>query len=794
MKPGTRRVGTQRVRLIVIHGIGSQKAGATAARWADAIVRFARAAGHGTEVTTATLTDDPARVTVRLTPAADARDTAPPTSEIEIEEAYWAESFPEPTVGRVLRFLLTVAPVLAITQSILVWRARAQLWPAGTTTPVAPPPPDTTAQEGTAPPDTEATPGFDAPAPEGTAPPDTTAAVVTSRRPTIRATVQATGHTFALVGPLALGVLALGLAAPVIAVLLLVLLVASSLPIPALRRTVGKALGFLSTSIGDAYLFVADPVNRAAMERRLAARLEEKSSVPPSRTVLLAHSQGAALAYRSLSGVPLSKRPAAFVTVGSGVGRLHEVGLLQTLPWYLTPLFIAIVATATTGLAWGRWGVTLPLLAVSLGLSVLAWWICIRWLDSPRTDKGEQAREEERKNRGEELLEPIEGMSWLDIWASFDLVPNGRTAADTNTRSYQLARVAGEQSIVRDHVRYDLDWDQTMPLVFTRLLDPSGLARVPYVGVRPPAKPNERSREQRIPLAVRDWIGLALRAVPLGASGWAIAESHSELFRIGHWLQTAPPGWLDSTVDTVLVPLRAFSDFLEATWVRAPRPQELLAVIALLVLGLAGSVLTRRVLTFFQRRETTQWLLGGGLRSPDGAPRWGDEDPASRLGRARWPLALVAVAVAAAVVPVFLLWAGDHLDRADERRMDWTQAQTVEAYLTAVAEDDMHALCEITTADVTARPFGVSGSPDPCDSDEPDALDALRTCEDGRKAVAALDEDAFTFTGPEAVEVIWNPEDAATCKNRDHWLALPTQVAFEQGRWQITGVTDQPEE
>lgn len=728
------------VRVIVVHGIGSQKAGATAARWADALVRFGRAAGYRPEVSTATL-GDPAAVTVELTFPADAPASGAPTVVFAIEEAYWAESFPEPSIGRVLRFLATVAPVLAITQSILIWRARRELWPAG------------------------------------------------------RPALQAVGHITAQVAPLAVGILTLGLAAPVIAVLLLLLFVGASLPIPAIRRTVGKTLGWLTTSIGDAYLFVADPVNRAAMESRLAARLEATSAIPPSRTVVLAHSQGAALAYRALARVPVGERPSALVTVGSGVGRLQEVRLLQTLPWYLTPLFVAIVATATVGLAWGQWAVTLPLLAVSLGLTLLTWRLCIRWLDSPRKDLDAQGKAAARKRtQGEELLEPIDGVSWLDIWASFDPVPNGRSARDEGNTGYQLARVAGEQSLVRDHVRYDLDWDQTMPLVFQRLIDPTVQERVPYVGVRTAGVRDGRTREQRIPLATRDWIGLALRTAPMVASVWAIVASRNELFSLGHWLRTVPPDFLGSSVDAVVLPLRAFSDFLEATWVRAPRPQELLAVIALLAVGLVGSVLTRRVLTFFQRRETTQWLDGGGLRSPDGAPRWGDKESRSLVGRARWPLALAVVATVAAVVPVFLLWAGERIDWADETRLEWTRAQTVEAYLTAVAEDDVHAVCEITTADVTARSFGVPGSPDPCDSGEKDALDVLRTCADGRKAVGALDEDAFTITPTGGVDVIWDPEIAGACKNREHWLALPTQVAFEQGRWQITGVTDQPKE
>lgn len=722
------QAGTQRVRLIVVHGIGSQKIGSTAARWADAVVGFARAAGHRTKVSTANLTSSPATVTVLLTPPADREDTAPPTSEIQLEEAFWADSFPEPSLGRVLRFLLTVAPVLAITQSILVWRSREKLWPGGGRTP--------------------------------------------------RVAV----HIATLVGPLALGVLVLGLAAPLIAVLLLLVLIASSLPIPTVRRTVGKLLGFLSTTIGDAYLFVADPVNRAAMERRLADRLGAPSDVPPSRTVVLAHSQGAALAYRALGSLPRARRPAALVTVGSGVGRLQEVGLLRSVPWYLTPLFVSVVATGAGGLAWGG-GVWTPLLlAVSAGLALLAWWRCASWLDTlPVGLEGAAREKERRRTRGEALLEPIEGMSWLDIWASFDLVPNGRTAEDDGDASYQPAQVAGEQSVVRDHVRYHRDWEQTMPLVFSRMLDPSGPDPVPYVGVRPATPVAGGPGERRRPLAARDRVGLALRAVPLAAVAVVLGTQWRGLFGMGHWLRTVPPDFLDSALDAVFVPLRTLSGFLDATWFRAPPPQALLAVLALLALGLAGSVLTRRVLTSLQRWETTAWLRGGGLQLGRDAPRWS--------GR-RWAGALTAAALAASAVPALLLWGAEAFNRDDGRRLDWTRAQTVEAYLTAVAEDDTRALCDVTAPEVTRR--RVDGAErDVCGTEH---QDELRTCSDARKGVAALAEDAVTVHADGTVTVSWDPEVPVACDNAGHGLALPGEVALVEqddgrDRWQVTAVS-----
>ncbi len=700
--------GAVEVRVIVVHGIGSQKPGSTASRWADAIVRFTRAAGYQPVVREATLTGDPARVTVRL-PRRDDDAATTPTYDLVLEEAHWADSFAEPSLGRVVRFLLTIAPVLAITQSLTIWRTRAHVWPSGSRS--------------------------------------------------TRAT-HATVHVAAMVAPLALGVVALGLAAPVIAVLLLLLLVASALPIAPVRQAVGKALGWLSTSIGDAYLFVADPVNRAAMEKCLADRLTESSSHP---TVVLAHSQGAALAYRALRRLPADQRPTSLITVGSGVGRLHQVGLLQTIPWYLTPVFVAVVASAATGIALAdRWW-TGGLLLVAALLTLLAWRICASWLDEARPEELQWSRrrrwtatgrQEMEQLRSNELLAPLAQMSWLDIWASFDPVPTGRASQDTGsirTGRYQLARVAGEQSLVRDHVRYDRDWDQTMPLVLARLLGHARTEPIDYAGVRP--RDGGPEQLERIPLTSRDWWGLALRLLPLAAVGVALVLV--DLFSLGQWLRTAPPGFLDGTVDAAFVPLRTAADFLDAVhWPLEARPQELLGVLALVGVGLAGSVLTRRVLGFLQRRETTAWLATAG---PGRWSVWA------------WRAAFVPVALASVAIPAGLVVAHEHLH--------WTPQQTVEAYLTAVAEDDVAAICELTADDVIDG-CGADGTGD------------LRTCGDAREAVAALDEDAITVDG-RAVEISWDPETPPACDNAGHALVVPTRVGTTGEpwrRWQVTAV------
>ena len=111
------------VQVVVVHGIGSQKVGQMASRWSEALVRFAAASGLRGVVRDAQLVDDPATVRIEI-----GAHGAEPSYELCVREAYWANAFAEPSVGRVLRFLLTIAPALAITQTILIWQERKAIW------------------------------------------------------------------------------------------------------------------------------------------------------------------------------------------------------------------------------------------------------------------------------------------------------------------------------------------------------------------------------------------------------------------------------------------------------------------------------------------------------------------------------------------------------------------------------------------------------------------------------------------------------------------------------------------
>jgi hypothetical protein len=101
----------------------------------------------------------------------------------------------------------------------------------------------------------------------------------------------------------------------------LILLVLSAIPF--VRSRIATPVNMLVQTIGDAYLLTSRPVHAAAMQtviRNTLARANDEADV----TVVLAHSQGAALAVRTLTARSAGVSADLLITVGAGVTLLGE--------------------------------------------------------------------------------------------------------------------------------------------------------------------------------------------------------------------------------------------------------------------------------------------------------------------------------------------------------------------------------------------------------------------------------------------------------------------------------------
>jgi hypothetical protein len=176
--------------------------------------------------------------------------------------------------------------------------------------------------------------------------------------------------------------------------LLVVLLVLAAFPVKSLRALVGRAQRVLAGVVGDSFIFVTSPVQEAAVVskfQRDLAWLSERCE----KVVVIAHSQGAAVAYRGLERLAwephwaqeaAAKNSMAGTLVGvSGVIALYGLVFWGWLRWengdlktFFAPLpyrrcglgFVAFAVPAALLTAASIWCA----LAASSGVLRSIWW------------------------------------------------------------------------------------------------------------------------------------------------------------------------------------------------------------------------------------------------------------------------------------------------------------------------------------------------------------------------------------------------------------------------------------
>jgi tetratricopeptide (TPR) repeat protein len=109
---------------------------------------------------------------------------------------------------------------------------------------------------------------------------------------------------------------------PLILALLLILMIAGLLPAP-FNRLAGSLQRVLAATVGDSYAFKQNALREAAIRRCVLERLEWLGQ-RCRRVVVIAHSQGAAIAHQVLRE-PLTAPCDVFISCGSGLAKLSEI-------------------------------------------------------------------------------------------------------------------------------------------------------------------------------------------------------------------------------------------------------------------------------------------------------------------------------------------------------------------------------------------------------------------------------------------------------------------------------------
>lgn len=239
------------------------------------------------------------------------------------------------------------------------------------------------------------------------------------------------------------------------------------IPIGPWRRLVVDAVRSLTLTLGDSYVLEQDIQRAALIERIRRAHkwLEERSA----RTVIIAHSQGGALAHELLRQGKTEKLR-MFISVGSGLEKLHflrEVAARRTgmlaasLPFPATALGVVLVvsATRTSG---EHWETVLGISCFFLGFVSCA--VLLGRL-------GNYKRRLEERINDLPLLQ-LGPRHWIDLFASKDIVPMNRGSRLNGQPFVRREEVGNERSYLHDHTAYFANPNDALPRIW------KGLARV----------------------------------------------------------------------------------------------------------------------------------------------------------------------------------------------------------------------------------------------------------------------------------------------------------------------------
>jgi hypothetical protein len=357
---------------------------------------------------------------------------------------------------------------------------------------------------------------------------------------------------------------------PVFVILLASTLVLGLLPIPQLRSLILSTQTVLIGTIGDSLAFVESPLRAALIRGRILEGLERLKD-RCERTVIVAHSQGAAATLHALGGIldydeagespaspPERPVPDALVTFGSGVNQLvslkvasagrlgRKTGITPTLLAVMTlvmvGLFILLFASVRSG-ATTIWPlvITFIVLAGIIGVARLARWVGGQMKDT-RVAWGVQRVWQNRfgklglgfvftaviiSSRFREyfdflserpvfavaeaffavavllwysMLEILSSAtktavtkplryppglsSWMDVYASADLVPNGPTRIEGTSAKVTSVKVWNRGSFLSDHTAY---WENLDGFVLRVARVCAETAESPWQDKLPPA-------------------------------------------------------------------------------------------------------------------------------------------------------------------------------------------------------------------------------------------------------------------------------------------------------------------
>jgi len=322
--------------------------------------------------------------------------------------------------------------------------------------------------------------------------------------------------------------------------ILALLLVVGLIPIPKLRRALLNVQLRTAATLGDCYVLLARPIEAASIVSGVRRDLLWLSA-RCSEVVVVAHSQGGAVAHLALRG-PIPAEFRLLFTFGSGLRKLEEARqlmksaasftfaavvlsiALMVLLLFSTCLFLVVVKMAA------------PLNATSvvffLVVGVAAALVCTAGI-----------RDHLRGIRLPELDRWIDRMKtshlrWIDCYATGDPVPNGVVTPAANDLSRE---VCNRSSMLSDHTTYWSNLDEFVSLLYYEIAKSRRHDPVPDLRI-------EASHLQQI-ARCRRWrvaIGRFIQWVGVAGVLTVLVRRSPEAQAFGRWAWSSSSAWLSA--------------------------------------------------------------------------------------------------------------------------------------------------------------------------------------------------------------------------------------------------------
>jgi hypothetical protein len=255
------------------------------------------------------------------------------------------------------------------------------------------------------------------------------------------------------------------IASAFVLVLAFVILILSIIPIEAVRGFVGRLQRFASSGVGDLYIVLTSPIQRAALSSAVQRDIAWLRKQGCDQVAVVAHSQGGYVAYQALSD-PWHPKVELFITFGSGLVRLTEserarrtsslvLALIGTVGALIALRFLPLAVLGQAGI-WEKHEA--DTLAFAIGTTVSLLLVVVLWRYF-------------HDRRG--VADLPAAIPWYDYLTAQDPVMNRHRRGLLPNRVRQI-RVQNRGSVRSDHSSYWKNGDQFVPQVARQIgkLDP----------------------------------------------------------------------------------------------------------------------------------------------------------------------------------------------------------------------------------------------------------------------------------------------------------------------------------